>query len=304
MTRDYTYYMTHAGNALTKGFTSQKAQKDANDFAGRAYEKVRREVMDVLLEADDKTRETETWRDRYNSLPFSLAHVRPKHYALFPDMAEPMQRIQAAVALREKIKAASVVKCEPVRTAKQREADEKARTCQICARPIFAETGVIAHHGYERPGYGYQTSSCWGARYLPFETDRSILLNYIAQQRKDLEAREIRRAAVEAETLPVDLSYEVRRMKDGAPVIAYGRHVYDVVRFEVTRETMEAMRVAHARYFGKVYGDVTFDAIKTVDLANRDYEIIKQRAEIEMQQSRADAWVKLEEWKDGKWVKV
>lgn len=44
-------------------------------------------------------------------------------------------------------------------------------TCQICGRPIQANTGVIAHHGYQRPyrGSGWQTASCQGARYAPYE---------------------------------------------------------------------------------------------------------------------------------------
>jgi len=41
--------------------------------------------------------------------------------------------------------------------------------CQICGRAILANTGVIAHHGYKRPGDGWQTSSCFGARYRPYE---------------------------------------------------------------------------------------------------------------------------------------
>lgn len=49
--------------------------------------------------------------------------------------------------------------------------EEPINTCQICARPIKAKTGVIAHHGYKRPnrGSGWQTTSCAGARYLPYE---------------------------------------------------------------------------------------------------------------------------------------
>lgn len=53
---------------------------------------------------------------------------------------------------------------------KARGAAEKARklalakTCQCCFRQIFAETGTIAHHGYERPGHGWQTASCVGAK--------------------------------------------------------------------------------------------------------------------------------------------
>lgn len=48
---------------------------------------------------------------------------------------------------------------------------ETKTTCQICEREIKANTGVIAHHGYQRPdrGSGWQTASCWGARKLPYE---------------------------------------------------------------------------------------------------------------------------------------
>lgn len=48
-------------------------------------------------------------------------------------------------------------------------------TCQICARAIKANTGVIAHHGYQRPGNGWQTSSCYGAKYAPYEESRDAI---------------------------------------------------------------------------------------------------------------------------------
>src|SRR5262245_39388662 len=46
-------------------------------------------------------------------------------------------------------------------------------TCQICARAfktVRARSGadVMAHHGFKRRG-GWQTSSCFGARWRPFE---------------------------------------------------------------------------------------------------------------------------------------
>lgn len=44
--------------------------------------------------------------------------------------------------------------------------------CQICGRPIKATQGPIAHHGYQRPGWGWQSASCLGARYLPYEQNR------------------------------------------------------------------------------------------------------------------------------------
>lgn len=47
--------------------------------------------------------------------------------------------------------------------------DKPTSHCQICERAILANTGVIAHHGYKRPGSGWQTRSCFGARYRPYE---------------------------------------------------------------------------------------------------------------------------------------
>src|SRR5882672_703843 len=47
--------------------------------------------------------------------------------------------------------------------------------CQICEREIKATTGVIAHHGYTRPGWGQQTRSCDGARELPYEVSRDAI---------------------------------------------------------------------------------------------------------------------------------
>lgn len=52
-------------------------------------------------------------------------------------------------------------------------------TCQICGRQIKSKNGVIAHHGYTRPGDGYQTRSCMGARYLPYEESRDRIAQAI-----------------------------------------------------------------------------------------------------------------------------
>lgn len=48
-------------------------------------------------------------------------------------------------------------------------------TCQCCGRAIKAATGVIAHHGYRRPGGGWQTASCFGARHVPYEVGYDAL---------------------------------------------------------------------------------------------------------------------------------
>lgn len=58
-------------------------------------------------------------------------------------------------------------------------------TCQICARRIEMVGGLVAHHGYTRPGAGYQTDSCPGARELPYELSCDlippVILNYHAR---------------------------------------------------------------------------------------------------------------------------
>ncbi len=52
-------------------------------------------------------------------------------------------------------------------------------TCQICERVIKDKAGVIAHHGYQRPGDGWQTASCFGARYKAYELSNDRMQPYI-----------------------------------------------------------------------------------------------------------------------------
>jgi hypothetical protein len=66
-------------------------------------------------------------------------------------------------------------------------------TCQVCGRAIKANTGLIAHHGYRRPYAGWQTASCEGARYVPYEVscDRlrevtEMVRNFIVSQEEAL----------------------------------------------------------------------------------------------------------------------
>ncbi len=47
--------------------------------------------------------------------------------------------------------------------------------CQICGRKIKAKFGLIAHHGYKRPGNGWQTVSCSGAKYRPYQVAKDAL---------------------------------------------------------------------------------------------------------------------------------
>jgi hypothetical protein len=47
--------------------------------------------------------------------------------------------------------------------------DKDVKTCSCCFRSIAVRGGKMVHHGYERPGNGQQTGSCWGIEYAPLE---------------------------------------------------------------------------------------------------------------------------------------
>jgi len=67
--------------------------------------------------------------------------------------------------------------------------------CQICERDIKGSGGILAHHGYKRPGDGWQTPSCMGARQLPYEVSKDMIpptiervKEFIASERKALKS--------------------------------------------------------------------------------------------------------------------
>jgi hypothetical protein len=84
-------------------------------------------------------------------------------------------------------------------------ADKRSNAiCQCCGRQIESKKGLIAHHGYERPGQGWQTSSCMGARYLPFQISRDRLGEMIEESIKPhLEGLHTHRASLDVEGVKV-----------------------------------------------------------------------------------------------------
>lgn len=63
----------------------------------------------------------------------------------------------------------------------------KPTTCQICGRVIMAKTGLIAHHGYQRPHQqGWQSASCLGAKFPPYEVSRDRINEVIGMMSNQL----------------------------------------------------------------------------------------------------------------------
>ena len=101
--------------------------------------------------------------------------------------------------------------------------------CQICGRAIRAGNGLIAHHGYTRPGNGWQTKSCFGARYRPYEVACDALVPAIES---------ISRYLGQTQATLDDL------MTDPPATIEHVRYRYDRVRrgFNNPREAWTADR--------------------------------------------------------------
>lgn len=157
----------------------------------------------------------------------------------------------------------------------------KAKTCQICGREIFAETGVIAHHGYHRPGWGIQTPSCEGARELPFEVSRSVLAAHIDQQEWALEALRAQHAKVAAETAPVNSSYAKPRTND--------HYKAETVFVSFTRESFDEVIAKHPQY-GRHRGVITFDTEKERALNNLSNQIASAKDYLKWQRNRFINW--------------
>jgi hypothetical protein len=150
---------------------------------------------------------------------------------------------------------ASFVGSLPTRTHKleQRALNEKARalradakvrqlqedyeagahmTCQLCGRLIRSKHGVIAHHGYTRPGGGWQTSSCDGTHHSPLEVSNAHLIETIADYEKLCQRQTLRIESVRNEKEPVVIHIKPHWSENRRHpyVFSFDRSTYDEVR--------------------------------------------------------------------------
>lgn len=175
----------------------------------------------------------------------------------------------------------------PPKTEEQLAREAAQMTCQCCGRPILANTGAIALHGYQRPGDGWQTPSCYGAGAAPFEVSRDRLGKRILGLNDQVVAASIERASIEAEQKPVAVSY----VDYAAPRYSNGKRPIRTV--VVTRETFEEK----SRELPNVIrGPVTFDRVKAECLGELDRQTAGIIDEIKAQQARYDGWTQTHTW--------
>lgn len=191
---------------------------------------------------------------------------------------------------------------ETAANAAAREARKQAAmTCQVCANAILANKGVIAHHGYQRPGHGWQTDSCMGARELPYEVSRDTLGVWIVVL-EGFEARTLGRIAdIANERAPI------QRSVGSGKYDFKGKETQRV--FSFTRETFEAIKEAEKRFFIHSYG-ATFDSYKEQDRRAVESELRLLRLDLTDARKRFAAWTLTHQMKVSehggfiKWAKV
>lgn len=102
-------------------------------------------------------------------------------------VAEVLPLAEAVADLKSKIvkgRAPSTAPSAPVNPNKV------IKTCACCFRPIAVQSRTMAHHGYQRPGTGWQTSSCPGIRFRPLEASNEGLVWLIGAMRNRLDFAE------------------------------------------------------------------------------------------------------------------
>jgi hypothetical protein len=176
------------------------------------------------------------------------------------------------------------------------EREKKAKTCQICGGKYLAEKGLIAHHGYQRPGWGYQTASCYGARYLPFQESRDRLGEWIER----------------LESMLVDAEKELKFVKTSPELVltgtrgAYGGNKH-TMKVKVTADNFDEMLAdmdkalrdkitdkyastdfnAGSNHYGNKR---SFDQLRKIMVANAESQVRAIKSDLEMQNRRYDGW--------------
>ena len=170
-----------------------------SNFVDKAYDKL---VADPFMHAGRHEKLTEEARELAWSIStMSLHDVLSTKKKLDKTLATgPM--VDAAKALIDEVHplavAMAALKTELVkgrappspeqqaRTQALENPDKIVKTCACCFRGIALAGQTMAHHGYERPGYGSQTSSCMGIRFKPLEVSSEGLVAILDSEKRHL----------------------------------------------------------------------------------------------------------------------
>jgi len=154
--------------------------------------------------------------------------VGPEVDAMRTLLQELLPLAQAVSGLKDKIVKGRVV--APPRPPAN--PDQLRLTCGCCFRPIAVTggepTGYMAHHGYRRPGHGWQTASCPGIKFMPLETTDDGPRYMLGVMARQLERAQAALAACpNLKSLPILVrEHHVKSMKEITPGMPQWRQVY------------------------------------------------------------------------------
>jgi hypothetical protein len=149
--------------------------------------------------------------------------------------------------------------------------------CQVCGRAIKANTGTIAHHGYQRPGYGYQTRSCAGARHVPYEVGHDALDSWITWLIPAIEAKTVVLANLQANP-PAE--YDVRETD------SYGRYRSPIPKMMPRPDGFDGHKDCYASCIPR-----TYERKFWVTVRNQRNTIKQMQEALAYAQDRRAAWV-------------
>lgn len=169
-----------------------------------------------------------------------------------------------------------------------------AMTCQCCPGKVLANTGVIAHHGYQRPGDGWQTASCHGARRLPFEVERTALGEVIDALRNSIKGARATRRDIVAEKRPITREFtDYSGQRDA-------RNRWPSIEIEFTRLTFDDQRTMHATILTRNgFYATSFDDVKKSRLAEQDQRIKHLVSDLNRCCAKYEGWSITHEWVPG-----
>lgn len=218
------------------------------------------------------------------------------------NMTEYAAFLTALVPLNDLLQAAKplIVKRVPGQkcpaTPAQMAREAATMTCQCCGKRYLANLGTMAHHGYQRPGGGWQTASCYGAKALPFEVDRKILGSMIIAL-KNFRDRLI---STRQEMVDEKHSLSIQYTDYSKPRVWNSRaqqNKHPTVTVSFIRETFDAEMETHKAGLTRYGNNIrTFDEIKANDLAQRDGHIAGVEMDIHESQKRFDGWKQTHKW--------
>lgn len=178
--------------------------------------------------------------------------------------------------LQDKMDAAGITTAQlvnaqrfPLKTADERAAIKQAKLdkertrqhhCQVCARAIMDNTGLIAKHGYTIPrGWHEQTASCAGAGHVAYEKGRDVLPHVIASIDTFIRSTEERIEKVQKDEARLfeRPRHSFSGRKEEPKEIPMSSPTYPLRKEEVLRELKSDISIARRerRHYQKRYDD-------------------------------------------------